>query len=595
MESNSKKLKDLSTINLSLKLWLGLNKKRKFQFFVYLILLVISSFAEVVSLASVIPLLSVLSEPEKIFNLSLVNSIASKFYITSAENIRLPITLVFGFIVILCGIIRLLNLWFSFRLAASVGHDLSSEIFNKIIKRPYLEHLNSGDSISIVNTEITSVVYGIIIPQLLLLSSLIISIFLCITLLVINFKATLISIILIFFFYYYSLSISKNVLRKNSQLQPKINMKLVRIIQESFGYIREIILNQKYNYFSDSFKKNNYSLNLIMAKSAFINAYPRILIEPFGIVILSVVGCITVIYAGFNNALPLLVTLALGSQRIIPLMQKIYEGVVKTRLYRDSLILVLEFLDKYNIKDYLEETENIQKFPEKFLNKFSSLELKDIYFKYPNDSKYLLSGLCLKIKKGDRIAIIGESGSGKSTLVDLLIGLIPPSLGQIIINGINIGECSEADIANWREKISLVSQRIFLAETSIKENIAFGIEKNKIKSDKINKVLKTTLLNEYISKKRFGIDTVVGENGVSLSGGQQQRLGIARGIYKNPHFLILDEATSALDYKTEFEILNNLSSINNELTIVMITHRENNLKFCNKIFRVKNGNLIKVK
>ena len=134
-----------------------------------------------------------------------------------------------------------------------------------------------------------------------------------------------------------------------------------------------------------------------------------------------------------------------------------------------------------------------------------------------------------------------------------------------------------------------------MAETSIKENIAFGIEKNKIDSGKINKVLKTTLLYDFISKKRCGIDTIIGENGTSLSGGQQQRLGIARGLYKNPHFLILDEATSALDYKTEYEILNNLSSINNELTMIMVTHRENNLKFCNKIFSVKNGNLIKVK
>ena len=176
-----------------------------------------------------------------------------------------------------------------------------------------------------------------------------------------------------------------------------------------------------------------------------------------------------------------------------------------------------------------------------------------------------------------------------------MIGLIPPSSGKILANGIDIGECREAEIANWREKISLVSQRIYLSETSIKENIAFGIEKNKIDIDKINKVLKITLLDEYISKKRFGIDTVVGENGISLSGGQQQRLGIARGIYKDPHFLILDEATSALDYKTEFEILKKLSSMNDQLTMVMITHRENNLKFCNKIFRVKNGNLIKVK
>ena len=595
MESNSKNLKKISTISLSLKLWLSLNEKRKFQFFVYLIFLLISSFAEVLSIASVIPFLSVLSDPEKIFNLPFVNSIASKFYITSPENIRIPMTLIFGIIVIICGIIRLFNLWFSYRIAASVGSDLSSEIFKKIIYRPYLEELNSGDAISLLNTEITRVVYGVIIPQLLLLSSFVICIFLITTLIIISVKATLISAFIIFSFYYYSLNITKNTLRKNSHLQVEINKKLVRTIQESFGYIREIILKQKYLYFINNFKKNNYNLNLILAKSGFINAYPRILIEPFGIVILSIIGCVIVIKSDFNSALPLIATLALGAQRIIPLMQKIYEGIVRTRSTRDSLIVVLEFLNNHNEKNYLKNAETKQNFLKKDFNVFSDLEIKDIYFKYPNDSKFLFSGVSLKINKGDCIAIIGESGSGKSTLVDLMIGLIPPSSGEILANGIKIGECKGPEIANWRETISLVSQRIYLSETSIKENIAFGIERNKIDVDKINEVLKTTLLDEYISKKRFGIDTVIGENGISLSGGQQQRLGIARGIYKNPHFLILDEATSALDYSTEFEILNNLSSMNNDLTMVMITHRENNLKFCNKIFRLKNGNLIKVK
>jgi ATP-binding cassette subfamily B protein len=595
MESDSKNLKKKSTISLSLKLWLSLNEKRKFQFFVYLIFLLISSFAEVLSIASVIPFLSALSDPEKIFNLPFVNSIASKFYITSPENIRIPMTLIFGIIVIICGIIRLFNLWFSYRIAASVGSDLSSEIFKKIIYRPYLEELNSGDAISLLNTEITRVVYGVIIPQLLLLSSFVICIFLITTLIIISVKATLISAFIIFSFYYYSLNITKNTLRKNSHLQVEINKKLVRTIQESFGYIREIILKQKYLYFINNFKKNNYNLNLILAKSGFINAYPRILIEPFGIVILSIIGCVIVIKSDFNSALPLIATLALGAQRIIPLMQKIYEGIVRTRSTRDSLIVVLEFLNNHNEKNYLKNAETKQNFLKKDFNVFSDLEIKDIYFKYPNDSKFLFSGVSLKINKGDCIAIIGESGSGKSTLVDLMIGLIPPSSGEILANGINIGECKGPEIANWRETISLVSQRIYLSETSIKENIAFGIERNKIDVDKINEVLKTTLLDEYISKKRFGIDTVIGENGISLSGGQQQRLGIARGIYKKPNFLILDEATSALDYKTEFEILNNLSSMNNDLTMVMITHRENNLKFCNKIFRVKNGNLIKVK
>lgn len=595
MKSNSNNFNKLSIIALSLKLWLSLNKKRRFQFFIYLLLLLISSIAEVISIASVIPFLSVLSEPEKIFNFPLVNIIASKLYIESAENIRLPITLLFGFIVILCGIIRLLNLWFSFRIAASVGSDISSEIFHKIIYRPYLENLNSGDSISVLNMEIIRVINGVIIPQLLLLSSSIICLFLVITLIAINIKATLITAFIIFIFYYYSINISKNTLRKNSVLQVKYSQKIVRTIQESFGFIRDIILNQKHLYFINNFKKNNYRLNLINARSSFINTYPRILIEPFGIAILSIVGCISVINSGFNNALPLIATLALGAQRIIPLMQKIYEGIVKTAGTKDSLILILDLLNKYENLDYLKNKQNIQNFSKKDLTNFSSLELKDVCFKYPNDSKYLLSGVSLKVDKGDRIAIIGESGCGKSTLIDLLIGLIPPLSGQILVNGINISECSEDDILGWRKTISLVSQRIYLSESTIKENIAFGIQKNKIDINKVNKVLKIAMLNDYVSSKKFGIDTVIGENGISLSGGQQQRLGIARGIYKNTDFLLLDEATSALDYNTEYEILKNLSYMKDELTMIMVTHREKNLKFCNRIFRVKNCKLIEVR
>lgn len=594
MSFREQNYKNLSIFNLSLIFWIRLNKKRKLQLLVFLILLLISSITEVVSIASVIPFISALSIPEKIYNIDSINTIATNLNINNANDIRLPITIAFCLIVILSGIIRLLNLWCSFRIAASIGSDISSEIFKKILYKPYLDFSNSGDYISTLNTEITRVINGIIIPQLILMSSSIICIFLFITLIIINFKATIISSLLIITFYYFSIIVSKNTLSKNSKMQVKYNQKVVRTIQESFGFIKEIILSSKYKFFIKKFDNDNYKLNLINSKSSFINTYPRILIEPVGIAILSMIGCIIVSKEGFNSALPLIGTLVIGSQRIIPLMQKIYEGIVKTKGSKTSLALILELLDKKIDKELFRiETNNSKKYNEDFRT-FSSIEMRNVFFKYPNDSKYVLKNLNLKINRGDKIAIIGESGSGKSTLVDLLMGLIKPTEGEILINNFNISNCNDCEIRNWREIISLVSQTIYLSDSSIKENIAFGIETDEININKVNEVICTAKLNEFIETKQYGVETFIGENGISLSGGQAQRLGIARGLYKNADFLLLDEATSSLDYKTEKTILKNLSNLREDFTILMITHRETNLNFCNKIIKVSNGALIEI-
>jgi len=587
--------KDYSILKLSFKLWSKLNKRRKYQLFSYLILLLISSFAEVISIASVIPFLSVLALPEKIFNIPSVNAIALSFNIYSPENIRLPITIIFGIIVISTGIIRILNLWVSFRIAASVGSDISSAIFKNIIYKPYLDYSNSGDSIAILNVEINRVINGVIIPQLFFLSSSIICIFLFATLLIINYQATIISALLVILFYFLSINLFKNTLRNNSKLQVKYNQKVIRIIQESLGFIREIILNEKYLFFIKDFDRNNYKLNLINSKSLFIKTYPRILIEPVGIAILSLVGCIIVSRVGFNDALPFIGTLVLGAQRIIPLMQKVYEGVVTTKGAKISLILILELLDKSPQTKKNNEQFILNKINNKSFESFVSLEIRDIYFRYPNDSKYIFNGINLKINKGDKIAIIGESGSGKSTLVDLLMGLIPPISGDIFINNYDINHCMHKDIRNWRSNLSLVSQNIFLSDSSIKENIAFGIEEENIDYPRIYKTLEISNLVKLVETKKNGIDTLVGENGISLSGGQCQRLAIARGLYKNADFLLLDEATSSLDYETENKILKNLCSSIPDITIVMITHRRTNLNFCNKILKVDDGNLIEIK
>ena len=589
MVLEKKDYSNLSSLKLSLQLWSRFNKKRRIQLFAFLVFSIFSSISEAISIASIIPFLSILATPEKIISMPLLKFMSTKFLIFSPDNIRLTITLIFGFIVIFCGLIRLISLWYTLRLAASVGSDISSEIFKNTINRPYLEYSNSSESISTLNNEVLRVIYGIIIPQLILVSSVIICFFLSITLILINFKATIISASLILVFYYFSIAFSKNIVRKNSIQQVKYNKMVIKTIQESFGFIREIILNEKHNFFINDFNQNNYKLNLIYSKASFINTFPRVLIEPFGIAILSIVGCITVSNIGFNNALPLIGTLVLGSQRIIPLMQKIYEGIAKTRGTKKRLIVVLDSLNKT-----AKVESNTLEISNKNLKSFASLEFKNVYFKYPGDSKFILKGINLKITKGDRIAIIGESGSGKSTLVDLLIGLMPPTSGQIFINDLDINDLCKADIKKWRKSFSLIPQNIYLSDSSIKENIAFGEKQKNIQLLRVDESIKKARLKDFVKSRENGIETIIGENGFSLSGGQQQRLGIARGLYKGVNFLLLDEATNALDLNTERKILENISQMNDELTLIIITHRKENLNFCNRTFEVANGKLVEI-
>jgi len=589
MALEKKDFSNLSSLKLSLELWSRFNKKRRIQLFAFLVLSIFSSISEAISIASIIPFLSVLASPEKIISIPLLNYMSTNSLIFSPENIRLTVTLIFVVIVIFSGLIRLITLWYTLRLAASVGSDISSEIFKNTITRPYLDYSNSSESISTLNNEVLRVIYGIIIPQLILLSSAIICFFLSITLILINFKATLISATLILIFYYFSIAFSKNIVSKNSIQQVKYNRKVIQTIQESFGFIREIILNEKHKFFINDFNQNNYKLNLIYSKASFINTFPRVLIEPFGIAILSIVGCITISNIGFNNALPLIGTLVLGSQRIIPLMQKIYEGIAKTRGTKKSLIVVLDSLNKA-----LKIESNTSEISNKNLESFSSLEFKNVHFKYPGESKFILKGINLKITKGDRIAIIGESGSGKSTLIDLLIGLMPPTKGQIYINDLDFNYLCKDDIKKWRKSFSLIPQSIYLSDSSIKENIAFGEKQKNIKLLRVDEAIKKAVLKEFVKSREDGIETIIGENGFSLSGGQQQRLGIARGLYKGVSFLLLDEATNALDLNTERKILDNISQTTEELTLIIITHRKENLNFCNRIFEVVNGNLLEI-
>ena len=272
--------------------------------------------------------------------------------------------------------------------------------------------------------------------------------------------------------------------------------------------------------------------------------------------------------------MPALGSLALGAQRILPLVNQIYQAHSANRGIAYSLIDVIKILEN---KDYPLDTKSNINFSFK-----KSIILKNLKFSYKKDNTYVLQNLNFEILKGSKVAITGPSGSGKSTLLDLIMGLIEPTEGEIIVDNFSIKNNKD----QWQMKIAHVPQFIYLADVTIAENIAFGIPKDKIDLAKVIKASKQAQIHDFIESRELGYNEIVGERGIKLSGGQRQRLGIARALYKEAELLILDEATSALDNETEDSFIEIIDNLEKNITVIIVAHRLSSIKNCKHFIRL---------
>ena len=360
-------------------------------------------------------------------------------------------------------------------------------------------------------------------------------------------------------------------------------IKIVKIVQESLGFIRQIILDDSHEFFVKEYNKNNMQFARKAATLSFVQQFPRYILE---IIVLLMLGII-LIYLNLKqyqltSYIPIFGAFLLGLQKLLPLFQRTFTQIFSIRQYKDSLFTVVSLL------------KNAPKAEFDFGNQHTNLyNLKDkikfdnVSFSY--DENKVLQNINCEIRKGEVIGIVGKTGAGKSTFLDLLLGLLEPTAGKISIDGKNMNPIL---FKEFRLSVSSVPQDYFLLDRSIEENIIFGRNQN-INYDFLNKVVDFVMLRDFVDSLRYGLKTFVGEDGVRLSGGQKQRVAIARAIYKKHSFLLLDEATSAVDLETESKIIKNITNNNPHLTIVMIAHRLETLKNCDYILEVKDKILTK--
>jgi ATP-binding cassette subfamily B protein len=332
------------------------------------------------------------------------------------------------------------------------------------------------------------------------------------------------------------------------------------------------------------YQETDVALRNAQANVQILGGAPRYIIEAFGVVLVAVLAySLAMRPEGITGAIGILGTLALGAQRLLPAMQISYANWTYINASRETLNTILKLLDQPKPGSASDPGTNGMTFRE-------SIELSRIDYRYATSDEFTVSSLNLSIKKGECIGLIGSSGAGKSTILDIVMALLSPTNGQLLVDGEPV---TEANRRSWQRLIAHVPQTIFLADASIRENIAFGIPKSEICDERVRSAAKAACLHDVIVKLENGFDTMVGERGMRLSGGQRQRIGIARALYKRAEMIILDEATNALDPDTEATIIRELETLDPKPTILMVTHRVESLRNCTSILKVERGALSK--
>jgi ABC-type multidrug transport system fused ATPase/permease subunit len=545
----------------------------------------VASFMEAISISAVLPFIAVLSNPEKVFTHEVAKLFINILNIKTPEELLFPFTFCFCLLIFIGISLRLILLWAQTKIGYGTSAEFSNSIYLRTLYQPYSVHVsrNSSRVISGVTGKAGSILGSLITPLMNLISSSVTIIAIIITLFTINPFVALTAFFGFGVLYAGIILMVKKQLSANSVVLSRESIQMIKALQEGLGGIRDVLIDGTQGTYGKIFNKAQARYNESLANNLIVGNSPKLIVEFLGIIFICIIAYQLVLKGeGFMAAIPTLAALALGAQRLLPALQIFYFNWTTIRAGQHSVVDGLEFLEQ----PFPEHAHKVNPEPIVFEK---SIKLENLSFKYNQDGAIVLKDLNITLEKGKRYGFVGTTGCGKSTLLDVIMGLLNPTKGYLKIDDKVI---DNHNYRSWQVILAHVPQAIYLSDTSLAENIAFGIEIDRIDMKRVKEAAQKAQIAETIEALPQKYNTFVGERGIRLSGGQRQRIGIARALYKNAKVIVFDEATSALDNETELAVMEGIEQLADDLTILIVAHRVSTLKRCDKIFRMDKGEVI---
>ena len=565
------------------------SKKQKIQSVFLCIGLFIGALFELVGVSLITELVSIVTDPSKIHKNPMLKSVYDLFGMR--EDRQFFLALVIG-LIILYLVKNIFLLWINYVQYTFIYNNqlrLSGRLIDCYLKKPYTYHLDKNSAEMVRNVMLdTERFFQMLLSVFLMLSELLISLLLCVYLFTVDWFITVSVAVILGIFTAIYLLLFKNKAKEYGKINQIYDGKMHQSINQALGAVKDIKILHREKYFVDAFCGYGKKKMQAVRNNNVLGQAPKYVIETvcIGAILLVLVFKL---YMGedLSTMITQLAAFAVAAFKLLPSASKINNFANLIIFLKPSVDLIYR-----DIKD----TEDMKSF--ELTDAVTDFEIKDadaisvtgLTYRYPHTEKDVLKDVSLKIPLGYAVGLMGPTGAGKSTLADVILGILTPTSGTVCYGNMNVHEHP----IKWSKKLAYIQQSIYLADETIRNNVAFGIDDDKIDEEKVWKALEEAQIKDFVKSLPEGLDTMVGERGVRLSGGQRQRIGIARALYDDPEILVLDEATSALDNETETAVMEAIDNLMGRKTLIIIAHRLTTLRNCQKIFKVEGGGVREV-
>ncbi len=574
------------------KIWYLLNQKERWQGIALLVLMLIGAVIEIVSMAVLPIFITLIAQPQT------TNAHPAIAYISQALSLNSPRDTIVVMGISLVALFTIKSIYLVFlsyiqnKFIFQKMRSVEVKLYRIYMYSEYTYHLNrnSSELIDYINKQTFFAFVGAIVPLMIFLTEAILMTLVSIMLIVFEPIGSLAAISMMgaIGIGYYQL-IKKKVGKIGETEQIESNKMLQWTIQ-GFSGIKETKVSGKEDFFISNFSQHAKKLTVAVRQSLTLENVPRLALET--VAVIAIVGLVII---GLNQGrtgtslLSGITLFAVAAFRLLPSVNRMLTALTSIRHRSSALDVIYHDIRSLGEKIKLERQYQLsQKQDSIEISLDQSLEFRDVSYSYPQSEQLAIPHLSVMIPKGQVVGIVGHSGAGKTTFVDLLLGLLNPTSGQILADGVDVS----TNLKSWRRNIGYIPQSIYLFDDTIRSNIAFGYFPSQINEDRVWKVLKAVQLEEFVTELPEGLNTMVGESGVRLSGGQRQRIGIARALYRNPRLLIMDEATSALDNQTEKAVTDAIEKLSKNRTVIIIAHRLTTVQKCDVIYMMGKGEII---